>query len=61
MIIMKTIEIKECKDNWRVKWTEMTANMQDYNNPNYQEKKLYIGRGNAIQTNRQLNARLTTQ
>ena len=57
MIILKTIEMKECKDNWRVKWTGMTANMQDYDNPNYQDKLLYnerVGRGNAIQTNQQL-------
>ena len=28
--MMKTIEIKEWKYNWQIKWAEMTANMQDY-------------------------------
>ena len=37
IIIMKTIEIKEWKKNWSIKWADMTANMQDYNNPNYQD------------------------
>ena len=31
--MMKAIEIKEWKNNWQIKWAEMTANMQDYNNP----------------------------
>ena len=39
---MKTIEIKERKKNWQMKWAEMTANMQDYNNP--QTTKLLKGR-----------------
>ena len=30
---MKTTEIKEWKNNWQIKWAEMTANMQDYNKP----------------------------
>ena len=25
------------KNNWPIKWADMTANMQDYNNPNYQD------------------------
>ena len=30
---MKTVEIKEWKNNWKIKWAEMTANMYYYNNP----------------------------
>ena len=55
MIIMKTIEIKECKDNWRVKWTEMTANMQDYSNPNYKKNYIMGGVGGGIQSKQTSN------
>ena len=30
---MKTIKIKEWKNNWPIKWADMTANMQDDNKP----------------------------
>ena len=36
---MKTIEIKEWKNKWSIKWTNMSVNMQDYNNPHYQDIK----------------------
>ena len=34
---METIEIKEWKNNWQIKWAGMNATMQDYNNSNYQD------------------------
>ena len=49
---MKTIKIKEWylnENNWPIEWANMTANMQDYNNP--QTITMYNGRrarGNTI-------------
>lgn len=63
---MKTIKIKEWylnENNRPIEWANMTANMQDYNNP--QTIAMYIIAGERgemqFQTNQQLNAQLTKQ
>lgn len=45
IIIMKTVEFKAWENNWQIKWAEMTANMQYYNNPQLPRRG---GRGDVI-------------
>jgi len=46
---MKSVEIKEWKNSWKIKWAEMTSKMQDYNNPKL-PKYLKGGESNPKQT-----------
>ena len=46
---MKVIEIEEWKDKWPMKCAYMTANMRDYDNPNYQDVQYNrVREGNTI-------------
>ena len=52
MKTIKTKEWKEKKNNWQIKWAQMTAPMQDYKNPKLPR---YIKRGEGGETKSHTN------